>query len=92
MRIVFVSPAAREIAVDNIAVPWWISVGASVVIAAISLVVGLLTYPDIAPAMPLFALAIVWMLVTSRSRRTYRDSRLRSRAAANEREYRQSKS
>lgn len=92
MRIVPVPPAAREKPVDNIAVPWWIRVEASVVIAALSLVVALVTYPNIVPAMPFFALAILWMLGTSRSRRTFRDAHHRSRAAADEREYRRSKS
>ena len=86
------APAAREKPVDNIAVPWWIRVEASVVIAALSLAVALVTYPDLVPAMPLFALAILWMLVTSRLRRGFRDARHRSRAAADEREYRRSKS
>jgi hypothetical protein len=61
-------------------------------IAIVSVVVALLTYPGIKPAMPFFALAVLWMLATSRSRRHYRNARLQARAAADEREYRQSKS
>jgi uncharacterized membrane protein len=73
-------------------VPWWISLKTSGVIAVLGVVVALLTYPRSEPAMLFFALAVLWMLATARSRRAYWNARLRARAAADEREYRQSKS
>jgi hypothetical protein len=58
----------------------------------LGVVVSLLTYPHIAPALPIFAFAAMWMLATARFRRNYRNALLQSRAAADEREYRLSKS
>ena len=73
-------------------VPWWIGLKTSAVIANLLVVVALFTYPRSEPAMLFFALAVIWMLATARSRRTYVNARLQARAAADEREYRQSKS
>jgi hypothetical protein len=73
-------------------VPWWISLKTSGVIAVLGVGVALVTYPRSEPAMLFFALAVLWMLATARSRRAYWSARLRARAAADEREYRQSKS
>ena len=83
------SAALRNITVDNQHVPWWIGLKASAVLASFGVIVALLTYPRKAIAITFFALAIVWMLVSARSRRAHRDDQLRTRAAADEREYHQ---
>ncbi|HEY7448836.1 MAG TPA: hypothetical protein VH702_11850 [Vicinamibacterales bacterium] len=81
--------ALRNTPVDNQNVPWWIGLKASAVLASFGVGVALLTYPRTAIAIAFFALAVVWMLVSARSRRSHRDARLRARAAADEREYQQ---
>lgn len=65
--------------------PWWISLKVPLTLFGIAAVVALLTYPHSEFGYPFAAVAMLWILLTGRSRKMYWSARLRTRAHMDER-------
>lgn len=65
--------------------PWYLSLKGPGVLAAIGLALTLVTKPSAEAGGPFFAIAVLWVLVTGKSRRIYYNARLRTRASMDER-------
>lgn len=70
--------------------PLSISLKGPLVLLGVGVLLALVTYPKADVGAPFIAVAILWALVTGRSRRTYWDARLRARARQDERAERSS--
>jgi len=70
--------------------PWYLSLKAPLVLCVLGVLATLLTLPKGQGGGAFFVVAVLWVMLTGKSRRIYTNARLRTRASMDERASRSS--